>query len=81
MVGKARAALSDQSVSRVAANIVITNMAHEEEHDYEHEQFLTPEELSVMYPDGEMSADELAEKGIIVIPYSGVTEPITRKKK
>ena len=78
---KARSVLKEQPVSKVAAQVIISNMAHEQEHDYDHEQFLTPEEIAMMYPDSEYSADELAEMGIIVTPYFGPEEPINSRKK
>ena len=78
---KAREALKKKKTSEVAAQVIISNMAHEEEHDYDHEQFLTPEEISMMYPGEELTADELAERGIIVTPYFGVEEPRTTRKK
>lgn len=78
---KARKALKDQPTAKVAAQVIITNMAHEEEHDYDHEQFLTPEEIAMMYPGEELTADELAERGIIVTPYFGVEEPISSKRR
>lgn len=77
---KARKALKEQPTTKVAAQVIITNMAYEEEHDYDHEQFLTPEEISMMYPEEELTADELAERGIIVTPYFGVEEPRTSKR-
>ena len=78
---KAREALKKKKTSEVAAQVIISNMAHEEEHDYDHEQFLTPEEISMMYPGEELTADELAERGIIVTPYFGVEEPRTTRKQ
>lgn len=78
---KARSVIKEQPTTKVAAQVIISNMAHEEEHDYDHEQFLTPEEIAMMYPDSEYSADELAEMGIIVTPYFGPEEPITTRKK
>ncbi len=77
---KARAVLKEQSTTKVAAQVIITNMAHEQEHDYDHEQFLTPEEISMMYPGEELTADELADRGIIVTPYFGVEEPTQSKR-
>lgn len=78
---KARQALKEQSTAKVAAQVIITNMAIEEEHDYDHEQFLTLDEISMMYPGEEYTADELAERGIIVTPYFGIEEPTTSRKK
>lgn len=78
---KAREVLKQQPTAALAATVIISNMAHEEEHDYEHEQFLTPEEIAMMYPGEELNADELAERGIIVTPYFGVEEPRTTRKK
>lgn len=77
---KAREALRKEPTSKVAAQVIISNMAYEEEHDYDHEQFLTPEEISMMYPGEELTADELAERGIVVTPYFGVEEPTTSKR-
>lgn len=78
---KARQALREQSTTKVAAQVIVSNMAYEEEHDYDHEQFLTPEEIEMMYPGEELTADELADRGIIVTPYFGVEEPRTSRKK
>lgn len=78
---KARSVLKEQTTAKVAAQVIVSNMAHEEEHDYDHEQFLTPEEIAMMYPDSEYSADELAKMGIIVTPYFGPEEPINSRKK
>jgi hypothetical protein len=78
---KAREVLRKEPTSKVAAQVIISNMSYEEEHDYDHEQFLTPDEIEMMYPGEELTADELAERGIIVTPYFGVEEPRTSRKK
>lgn len=78
---KARSVLKEQTTAKVAAQVIISNMNHEKEHDYDREQFLSPEEIAMMYPDTEYSADELAEMGIIVTPYFGPEEPRGSRKK
>lgn len=77
---KARATLSEQPTSKIAAQIIITNM-NQEEYEYEHEQFLTPEEISIMYPGEELTEAELKAKGIIVTPCLGAEETHIPSKK
>lgn len=76
---KARRSLKEQPVTKVAAEVILGNMSHEEP-DYVQEQFLTPEEIEMMYPEADYSPDELAARGIIVTPYFGVKEPRRFKK-
>lgn len=78
---KAREALRKQPTSKVAAQVIISNMAHEQEYEQEHEQFLTPEEIEMMYPGEELTPDELADRGIVVTPYFGVEEPTTSRRR
>lgn len=77
----AREALKQQPTSKIAAQVIINNMKYEEEHEYDHEQFLTPKEIEMMFPGEELSVDELADRGIRVIPYFGVEEPVTSRRK
>ena len=78
---KAREILREQSTAKVAAQIIISNIKYEKEHEFEHEEFLTPEEIATMYPGEEYTPDELAARDIIVTPYSGVEGPSTTRKK
>lgn len=77
---KARATLKGKRTAALAAEIMISNKAHEEP-DYDHEQFLTPEEIAIMYPDCEPTEEELFNRGIIVIEKHYIEEPSTRKHK
>lgn len=78
---KAREVLKQESTSKVAAQVIMSNIAYEQEIEHEHEQFLTPDEIAMMYPGEELTPDELAERGIVVTPYFGVEEPTTRRRK
>lgn len=76
---KARHSLKDKPVTKVAAEVILGNMSHSEP-DYTQEQFLTPEEIEMMYPESDYSPDELAARGIIVTPFFGPEEPRRTKK-
>jgi isopentenyldiphosphate isomerase len=76
---KARKIIKEQPVAKVAAEVIVCNMTYKEP-DYVQEQFLTPEEIEMMYPESDYSMDELAERGIIVTPHDGVIKPRRTKK-
>ena len=78
---KAHKVLEEKSITELATEIIISNTNYEREHDFEHESFLTKEEIAMMYPGEELSADELADLGIIVTPSFGEEWPKTSKKK
>jgi hypothetical protein len=78
---KAREVLRQESTTKVAAQIIISNMTYEREHDFEHEEFLTPDEIATMFPEEDYTPDELADRNIIVTPYFGPEGPSTTRRK
>ena len=78
---KAREVLRKETTTKVAAQIIVSNINYEREHEFEHEEFLTPDEVAIMYPGEEYNPDELASRDIIVTPYFGPSGPSTTRKK
>ena len=78
---KAREVLRKETTTKVAAQIIVSNINYEREHEFEHEEFLTPDEVTIMYPGEEYTPDELASRDIIVTPYFGPSGPSTTRKK
>ena len=78
---KARKNIRKQTTTKIAAQAIVNSIAEEIEYDDDYEQFLTSEELSMMYPDEDFSTDELAKLGIVETPYFGAEDNTTKKHK
>ncbi len=75
---KAREVLKGKTTAQVAAEAILSNMEAEE---YVQESFITREELEEMYPGHEYSDQELAERGIHILPTFGEEGPKTSRRK